>query len=147
MKGFFTTAAALLACLPLLGPVHTAGADDLAPELASSLKVPAEAGDAGARGWLEKAAAQGLGQAQLALGAMFYYGQFVPQDYVKARYWFEKAATQGLAEAQLCLGLMCKEGQGGPQDDVQARSWFEKAAAQGHPRARQFLDAMDKEGL
>ena len=128
MKGFFTTVVALLACLPLLGPVHTAGADDLAPELASSLKVPAEAGDAGARGWLEKAAAQGLGQAQLALGAMFYYGQFVPQDYVKARYWFEKAATQGLAEAQSNMGLMYKEGQGGPRDFEQARRWYGLAA-------------------
>ena len=128
MKGFFTTVVALLACLPLLGPVHTAGALDMTPEKAAYAKAQAEAGDA---------------KAQNALGGMYYMGLGVPQDYAEARRWYGLAAAQGLAEAQLCLGLMCKEGQGGPREQKwwvpQAREVgfsdpWEAARGRGHVR-------------
>ena len=81
MKGIFKLAAVLLACMPLLGPVQTAGADELTPEMVAYVKAQAEAGNV---------------KAQVALGAMYDKGTGVPQDYAEARRWFEKAAAQGM---------------------------------------------------
>ena len=95
MKVLFKLAAVLLACLPLLGPVHTAGALDMTPEKVAKAKAMAEAGDA---------------KAQNALGGMYYMGLGVPQDFAEARRWFEKAAAQGDPQARQVLDLLDKEG-------------------------------------
>src|SRR5581483_2424240 len=34
-------------------------------------------------------------EAQRLMGVVYYFGQGVPQDYLRALYWFEKAANQG----------------------------------------------------
>jgi uncharacterized protein len=50
------------------------------------------AGDyAMARGWYEKAAAQGDTNAMTALGKMYQDGRGVLRDYAKEREWYEKA--------------------------------------------------------
>ncbi len=101
MKGIFKLAAVLLACLPLLGPVQTAGADELTPEMVAYVKAQAEAGNV---------------KAQVALGAMYDKGTGVPQDYAEARRWFGKAAAEGHAGAQSSRGELDAGGQGDPQD-------------------------------
>ncbi len=99
-----------------------------------------------ARIWYEKAAGQGVAEAQYNLGLMYHEGQGVRQDYVKARQWFEKAAAQGDADAQSSLGVMYDEGKGVPQDYAKARKWYEKAAAQGDAQAQNNLGFMYAHG-
>ena len=127
MKGIFTLAAALLACLPLLGPAQTACAGEWTPETVAALKTQAEAGNA---------------EAQYSLGMLHDEGEGVPQDYAEARRWLEKAALQGHAEAQCNLGILYYKGQGVRQNFAEARRWFEKAAAQRDADAQFNLGAM-----
>jgi len=51
--------------------------------------------------WLQKAAQQGVAEAEDTLGDVYYYfGHGVPQNYAKGVYWYQKAARQGVAEAE-----------------------------------------------
>ena len=59
---------------------------------------------------LRKEAEAGKAQAQFDLGAMYYRGQAVEQNYAEAVKWFRKAADQGLAKAQYNLGVMYEYG-------------------------------------
>ena len=74
-------------------------------------------------------------KAQNNLGANYYHGHGVKQDYKKAVKWFRLAAEQGFFLAQNNLGLMYATGQGITQDMVQAHKWFNLAAINGHPQA------------
>ena len=87
------------------------------PEIAA-LRVKANAGDA---------------KAQTTLGASYYLGQGVPQDYAQAAAWYRKAAEQGLAIAQWSLGLRYQLGQGVPQDYVESHKWINLAASRASP--------------
>ena len=53
----------------------------------------------------QKAAEQGLPEAQANLAKYYYRGEGVSKDVYKAFEWTRKAAEQGLPEAQLALGL------------------------------------------
>jgi uncharacterized protein len=46
-----------------------------------------------ARGWYERAVAQGFSQAQSNLGFLYANGLGVPQDYVRAYMWWSLAAA------------------------------------------------------
>lgn len=61
-------------------------------------------------------AEQGDVIAQFGLGAMYYHGTGVPQDYKQAFYWYEKAANQGNSDAQCALGMLYSDGEGVPRD-------------------------------
>ena len=61
---------------------------------------------------IQRAASQGDVDAQLQLGAIYYQGEGVRQDYSKSAQWFEKAANQGNAEAQTNLRVMYENGTG-----------------------------------
>ncbi len=45
--------------------------------------------------WFPKAADQGEPVAQLDLGLMYYMGESVPRDYVRAYMWYNLSAAQG----------------------------------------------------
>jgi TPR repeat protein len=70
-------------------------------------------------------------EAQTRLGAMYQYGQGVPQDYAQALILRRKAADQGYARGQIDLGGMYEVGDGVTQDYAQALAWYRKAAEQG----------------
>ncbi len=53
-----------------------------------------------ARGWYEKAAAQGDVKAQVNLGALYADGLGVPQDYVRAYMWYNLAAAHSMGDEQ-----------------------------------------------
>ena len=95
---------------------------------------------------LQQRAAAGDATAQFELGALYYLGQGVPQDYAQARVWLEKAAAQGSPEAQYRLGLIYESGIGVTPDDAQAAAWWEKAAAQGFPEAQYNLGIFYNKG-
>lgn len=77
--------------------------------------------------WIKELATQGDAEAQFSLGAIYYEGKSVPQDYVEAMKWFLLAANQKHANAQFHLGQMYEEGQGVPRNNVQAHKWYNLA--------------------
>ena len=101
--------------------------------------------DALALQWFERAARQGLAEAQYHLGNMYAYGlAALPADADAGRLaaqWYFEAARQGHAEAQYSLGILFLTGSGVSQDTGQARHWIARAAAQGHADAAAYLKA------
>ena len=96
-----------------------------------------------AQQWYERAARQGLAEAQFQLGNMHAYG-LAPAPATDdpprlAAQWYFEAARQGHAEAQYSLGILFLTGSGVTQSNAEARRWIERAAAQGHPDARAYL--------
>ena len=91
---------------------------------------------------LRPLAEQGDAVAQNNLGAVYYNGQGVPQDYVQARQWFEKAVAQGDANAQFNLGVLYYKGQGVLHDYIQAHMWSSLAAANGNKKAVDLRDRL-----
>ena len=91
---------------------------------------------------LREAAEQGDAEAQNKLGAMYAYGERVPEDSREAVKWFRKAAEQGFAKAQYNLGVMYSKGKGVAEDDQEAVKWYHKAAEQGYASAQHNLGNM-----
>ena len=81
-------------------------------------------------------AEKGDARDQWALGADYYDGQGVAQDYAEAVKWFRKAAEQNYAEAEANLGFCYDNGQGVAQDYVEAVKWYRKAAEQNYVSAQ-----------
>jgi TPR repeat protein len=93
---------------------------------------------------LRPLAEQGNAQAQNGLGAMYYNGKGIAQDFKEAVKWYRLAAAQGYASAQVNLGAMYYEGQGVAEDFIRAYMWFSIAAAKGNSDAVQMRDAISK---
>lgn len=86
-----------------------------------------------------RCAEEGSADAQLGMGAIYFYGYGRPKDLAEAARWYLKSAEQGSAKAQYFLGVMYEEGDGVAKDAAAAVSWFRKAAEQGHPNAQHSL--------
>ena len=78
-------------------------------------------------GWAEiyspelvKKAEGGDAEAQTDLGACYYEGKGVTQDYKEAVKWYTKAAEQGEASAQRLLGWCYANGSGIAKDENEA---------------------------
>ncbi len=89
--------------------------------------------------WWQKAAEQGLSDAQAMLGYLYDSGQGIRQDHKMAAKWYRNAAEQGHASAQNNLGVMYDSGQGVPQNHKMAVKWYRNAAEQGHAVAQNNL--------
>lgn len=102
--------------------------------------------DAQAQLWFERAAHQGLAEAQFSLGNMYAYGLVaLPEDQDPQRLaaqWYFEAARQGHAEAQYSLGILFLTGSGVAQSADEARKWIGQAAAAGHADARVYLQGV-----
>jgi TPR repeat protein len=86
-------------------------------------------------------AEQGNADAQDSLGAMYEWGQGLPQDKAEAAKWYAKAAEgyreaadRGDADAQYKLGDMYYFGRGVPENCAEAARWYRQAAEQGQRR-------------
>ena len=86
--------------------------------------------------WHERAASQGLANAQYHMGLLYERGEGVPRDDVAAAHWHRQAAEQGEVAAQTNLGLMYRDGRGVPQDDALAYAWLSLAAEATDPALR-----------
>jgi uncharacterized protein len=93
-----------------------------------------------------KLAEQGNAVGENALGAMYEYGNGVPQDYKLAAQWLRKAAEQGEPYAQLNLAQLYERGEGVPQSYPLAAHWLRKAAQQGNATAASDLGALYEGG-
>lgn len=87
---------------------------------------------------LRQRAEEGDPAAQNELGACYYRGKGVEQDYAKAVKWFRKSAEQGNAKGQYNLGVCFYNGQGVSQNEAEAAKWYRKAAEQGHVKAQEI---------
>lgn len=108
------------------------------------------------RGWYEKAADQGIAEAQYRLGEMYKEGMGVISNNVSAQYWYKAAAEQGHAEAQYMLGeeyarfelyLSNEEMKERLEHAKPAFFWYTKAANQGHVEAQYKLGEIYEQGI
>ena len=74
--------------------------------------------------WIELRAEQGDIDAQIFLGANYYMGLNVTQDYSKAARWYLRAAEQGSDVAQNIIGAMNEKGKGVSKNYVEAIKWY-----------------------
>lgn len=96
--------------------------------------------------WYRKSAEQGYAPAQYKLGAMYYDGKHIKQDFSEALKWIRKSAEQGNADAQLLLGYMYELGDGVTENLSEAVKWFRKSAEQGDKYAQYSLGKMYEYG-
>jgi TPR repeat protein len=94
--------------------------------------------------WYQKAAEQGMVEAQEFLGTWFSNGDDFPFEL--AMDWLEKAAFHGAALAQWALGVRYEDGDGFPQSYELAAYWFHQAALQGEPYAQYRLGILYDKG-
>jgi hypothetical protein len=79
--------------------------------------------------WYQKAANQGLAEAELNLGPLYNRGDVVSLDSAQAAGWYRKAALEESAEAQYKLGSKYAGGQGLPVNFVEVYYWLDLAAS------------------
>jgi TPR repeat protein len=96
--------------------------------------------------WYQKAAQQGLAQAQMKLAHLYQNGQGITQNFAQTGQWLTKAARQGLVDAQCELADMYYTGKGVIQNLPQAAHWYQKAALQGQVDAQFKLGIMYQKG-
>ena len=94
--------------------------------------------------WFNKAADQGLAEAQCTLGICYYTGDGVEQNNEEAAKLFLKAAEQGDPQAQYNLGIMYFEGDGVAKDVSEAEKWLKKSADQGNAEAAESLKKLEE---
>ena len=95
---------------------------------------------------LQNSANNGDALAQCRLGALYYLGKGVMQDYSEAYKWSKKAADQGYSRAQFYVGVLYENGEGVSQDYSEAYKWYKKAAEQGNASAQNNLGLLYKKG-
>ncbi len=70
-------------------------------------------------------------QAMHDLGALYYFGTGVPQDFEKARHWFEKAANLDFPYSFLALALIYHRGEGVEKNSQKAIDYIKKIEKKG----------------
>ena len=90
----------------------------------------------------QKAAEQGLADAQYDLGAQYMLGEVIPQNNDTAADWYEEAAMQGHTSAQFNLGVLYANA----KQYANARHWWEQAAQAGHENAQLNLTRLSEMG-
>ena len=89
--------------------------------------------------YYQKAAEQGLLEAQFYLAVSYEKGYGVTQSDKKAFGLYEQVAKHGNTNAQFKLGVYYQNGKGVNQNYEKANYWFTQAANQGHPSAQNNL--------
>jgi uncharacterized protein len=84
-------------------------------------------------------------EAQNGMGALYYHGYGVTQDFKKAIKWYRLAAAQGNLDAQLNLGSMYYEGEGVAEDLARSHMWLSIVADHGYGDAAKMRDTVKKE--
>jgi FOG: TPR repeat, SEL1 subfamily len=85
---------------------------------------------------LHQLAREGSKEAQLALGHIYFEGNYKERNYKKAVYWYKKAAEKGDKEAQYQLATLLKTGNGVSASEGDSLYWYQKAAENGHADAQ-----------
>src|ERR1035437_2076400 len=85
---------------------------------------------------LKAAAERGDATSQFQIGADYFKGAGLPQDYTETVKWLRKAAAQGHAKAQCNLGFCYANGYGVGKDAAEAVKWYRLAAEQDYAQAQ-----------
>lgn len=86
--------------------------------------------------WYQKAAEQGLAEAQFNLAHLLVTEEL---SAVTAAEWMLKAAEQGLTDAEYLMGVIYAEGIGVAMDDKKAKHWLQRAVKSNSAEAEEFL--------
>lgn len=89
--------------------------------------------------WYEKAAEQGVAEAQFNLAHLLVEQELGASV---AAGWMRKAADQGMVDAEYLMGVIYAEGIGVAPNREEAVRWLDKAVAKGHEEAQRFLKEM-----
>ena len=79
---------------------------------------------------------EGNAEAKFFLGALYYSGQGVEQDFSRALKLFEESSNSGYTSATYNLGVIYAKGRGVDVDEDKAIKFYEKAALGGLDRAQ-----------
>lgn len=81
------------------------------------------------------------------VGAMYYHGDGIRQDYDKAFYWSSKAAEKGDDFALYTLGMMYSEGHGVKRNFAKAKECYTEAIHRGNKEAIKALAELEEKIL
>ena len=95
---------------------------------------------------IKNEAEQGNAESQMKLGKMYFNGEGVEQNKIKAFDWFLKSAKNGNVISQLFVGSMYSDGDIITQDKTKSFQWMLKAAKNGNVAAQTFVGATYYEG-
>lgn len=84
-------------------------------------------------------------EAQYNLAFMYFGGEGITQNDVKAAFWFEQAAKSAHASAQDTLAYLYLHGRGLDADIVQAYAWYFVAAENGIFLAKNISENLKKQ--
>ena len=93
-----------------------------------------------------KGAEQGDEEALSAIGSLYFYGDGVEQDYLKALEYWEKAAEMGSGQAYYSLGFLYGAGLGVEKSLEKAKEYYLLAADHGDAMAWTVLGNMSYYG-
>ena len=114
-----------------------AGSSYAGPSLEQAMRAY-EAGDAEtAYVLLKPHAEQGISEARLALGYLYYEGRGIEQDFALAAKWFTAAAKAGEPAAMYNLAWLHGTGEGLAANPAKRGYWLQRAAEAGYPLAQQ----------
>ncbi|MDD9893111.1 MAG: tetratricopeptide repeat protein, partial [Gammaproteobacteria bacterium] len=88
---------------------------------------------------LKPEAEQGVKEAQLALGYLYYAGRGVDQNLALAARWFNSAAENGEPAAMYNLAWLYETGEGVQANSAKRADWLRRAADAGFPLAQYEL--------
>jgi uncharacterized protein len=92
---------------------------------------------------LEKASAQGNGEASYNLGVMYEAGLGVAEDHVRGTRFLERAAEQRDKKAPQLFAIKYAQGVGIPKDYVIAHAWANIGAAYGDEQSKKFREELE----
>lgn len=118
--------------------LHAAEAGDAKAQFAWGEKLRAQGKDSypEALRWFQRAAEQGLAEAQYEVGGAYYVGAGAPKDIATGLKWLELAAKGGVVSAQSDLGTIYLEGRHGvTKDTTVGLMWLNRASYRGDARA------------
>ena len=97
--------------------------------------------------WLDKAARQGLRDAQVLLADRYYAGIGTPRPFLAhALKWYIKAGEQGDAHAEAMAGKMYYHGQGTDRDYHEAFKWLYESAQHRDAESQHLVGVMYRFG-
>jgi len=103
--------------------------------------------DSRANYWLDKAARQGLRDAQVLLADRYYAGTGTPRPFLAhALKWYIKAGKQGDAHAEAMVGKMYYHGQGTDRDYHEAFKWLYESAQHRDAESQHLVGVMYRFG-
>lgn len=89
--------------------------------------------------WYQKAAEQGLAEAQLKLGLCYDNGLGVLKNYTNAIYWYKRASEQGYYKAKNNLACTYVDGHGCKHENTEAINLYKEASLDGSVYAQYNL--------